>query len=78
MLEEKRKEIEIAFEEAVQAGRALNDALMKFRSIELPKDFETMDNENKNKVIQMGRDVDMKAAFILRALLVQHGNVLFI
>jgi hypothetical protein len=75
--EEKKQEIETAFQAAADAARDFNEKLMAMRNIELPN-MEELGPEDRNKLIQMGRDLDMRAAFLLRSLLVQHGNVMFI
>ena len=77
MIESKKKEIEEAFLKAVEDARQLNESLMAMRSIEFP-DLEGLSGEDRNEIIKMGRDLDMRTAFILRSLLTQHGNVLFI
>lgn len=75
--EEKKQEIETAFQAAADAARDFNEKLMAMRSVELPN-IEELGPEDRNKLIQMGRDLDMRVAFLLRSLLVQHGNVMFI
>lgn len=75
--ENKKQEIEAAFEAAADAARDFNDKLMAMRNIQLPN-IEELSPEDRNKLIQMGRDLDMRSAFLLRSLLVSHGNVLFI
>jgi predicted kinase len=75
--ENKKQEIEAAFEAAADAARDFNEKLMAMRNIQLPN-IEELSPEDRNKLIQMGRDLDMRSAFLLRSLLVSHGNVLFI
>ena len=70
MIEDKKKEIEEAFLKVVESA-------MGMRNIELPE-LEGLSNEDRNEVIKMGRDLDMRTSFILRSLLTQHGNVLFL
>lgn len=77
MIDEKKKEIEALFMKAIEDARTFNESLMAMRSVELP-DIEDMSNDDRNEIIKIGRDLDMKTAFILRSLLVQHGNVLFL
>lgn len=77
MIEDKKKEIEEAFLKVVESARAFNESLMAMRNIELPE-LEGLSNEDRNEVIKMGRDLDMRTSFILRSLLTQHGNVLFL
>jgi hypothetical protein len=76
-LDDKRKEIDEAFQKAAESARQFNIDLMAMRSIELP-DLEDLDNDSRNEVIKTGRDLDMRTAFILRSLLTQHGNVLWL
>ena len=77
MFDEKKQEIEAAFQKAAESARAFNEDLMAMRNIELPE-LEGLSNEDRNEVIKMGRDLDMRTSFILRSLLTQHGNVLFL
>lgn len=77
MIENKKQEIETAFQKAVESARQFNEDLMKMRSIEFPN-IEELNNEDRNELIKMGRDLDMRSAFLLRSLLAQHGNVLWI
>lgn len=77
MINDKKKEIEELFMKAIEDARTFNESLMAMRSVELP-DIEGLSNEDRTEIIKVGRDLDMKTAFILRSLLVQHGNVLFL
>lgn len=77
MINEKKKEIEELFMKAIEDARTFNESLMALRSVQLP-DIEDLSNEDRTEIIKIGRDLDMKTAFILRSLLVQHGNVLFL
>ena len=77
MINEKKKEIEELFMKAIEDARTFNESLMALRSVQLP-DIEDLSNEDRTEIIKIGRDLDMKTAFILRSLLVQHGNVMFL
>lgn len=77
LIEEKKQMIETSFLKAVEKAREFNDSLMEMRNIELPN-LNELNDEDKKLIIQMGRDLDMRVAFILRSLLSQHGNVLFL
>ena len=77
MIETKKQEIEDAFKKAAESARAFNEDLMAMRSIEFPN-FDELNNEERNELKKMGRDLDMRTAFLLRYILVQHGNVLWI
>lgn len=75
-LDDKKKEIEEAFKKVAESARAFNNDLMAMRSIELPA-LDSVNEEARNELIKLGRDLDMRTAFVLRSLLVQHGNVLW-
>lgn len=77
MIDEKKKEIEELFMKAIEDARIFNESLMALRSVQLP-DIEGLSNEDRTEIIKIGRDLDMRTAFILRSLLTQHGNVLFL
>ena len=77
MIETKKQEIEDAFKKAAESARAFNEDLMAMRSIEFPN-FDELDNEERNELKKMARVLDMRTAFLLRSILVQHGNVLWI
>ena len=77
MFEDKKQEIEAAFQRAAESARAFNEDLMALRSVEFPK-IEELTTEERNELGKIGRDLDMRTAFLLRSLLVQHGNVLWL
>jgi hypothetical protein len=74
--DEKKLEIDEAFKKVAESARVFNADLMAMRSIELPG-LEDLNNEDRNELMKIGRDLDMRTAFILRSLLAQHGNVLW-
>lgn len=74
-IEAKKKEIEENFKAAAEAEIALNKALLKLRTdIEWP---ENPTQEEVDNIMKLDREMNGRAAYILRALLVQHGNLLF-
>lgn len=77
MLDKLKEDIEAAFQEAAESAKIFNQNLMNMRTIEMPK-LEDLNTEERNELIKIGRDLDMRSAFLLRSLLVQHGNVLWI
>ena len=77
MFDEKKQEIEAAFQKAAESAKIFNEDLMAMRSIEFPP-VDGLTNDERNELIKIGRDLDMRSAFLLRSLLVQHGNVLWI
>ena len=74
-IDEKKQEIETCYKEACQKAVELNQALIKMRNIELPT-FQ--DNEEMEAVMGLANELNGRTAYLLRSLLVQHGNVLFI
>ena len=77
MFDEKKQEIEAAFQKAAESAKIFNEDLMAMRSIEFPA-IDGLTNDERNELIKIGRDLDMRSAFLLRSLLAQHGNVLWI
>lgn len=74
-IEAKKQEIETFYKEACQKAVELNQALIKMRDVELP----TFNNNDEMKaVMELANEVNGRTAYLLRSLLVQHGNVLFI
>lgn len=74
-IEAKRQEIENAYKEACQKAIELNQALIKMRNVELPP-FQN--DEEMKTVMELANEQNGRTAYLLRSLLVQHGNVLFI
>lgn len=75
--ETKKNEIEEKWKPCAEACNQLQKALNEFRSIS----FDDYDKDNKEEVQQcmaLGREIDNRTIYILRSLLVQHGNVLFL
>lgn len=74
-IDEKKQEIETCYKEACQKAVELNQALIKMRNVELPT-FQN--NEEMEAVMGLANELNGRTAYLLRSLLVQHGNVLFI
>ena len=76
-IEKKKQEIEEKWKPCAEACNSLQKALNDFRSISL--DSYNKDNaEELQAYMALGRDIDNRTIYILRSLLVQHGNVLFL
>ncbi len=74
--EEIKKQIEDKFQECREQGALFSKALFELRNINFPVDEE---NEEEVKMaVDLGKEIDVRTAFLLRSLLIQHGNVLFI
>ena len=74
-IEAKRQEIETAYKEACQKAIELNQALIKMINVELPP---SQNDEEMKTVMELANEQNGRTAYLLRSLLVQHGNVLFI
>lgn len=74
-IEAKKQEIETCYKDACQKAIELNQALIKMRSVELPP-FQN--DEEMKTVMELANEQNGRTAYLLRSLLVQHGNVLFI
>lgn len=74
-IEAKKQEIEACYKEACEKAIELNQALIKMRNIELPP-FQN--NDEMQTIMELASELNGRTAYLLRSLLVQHGNVLFI
>ena len=74
-IEAKKQEIETCYKDACQKAIELNQALIKMRNVELPP-FHN--DEEMKTVMELANEQNGRTAYLLRSLLVQHGNVLFI
>lgn len=74
--EKVKNEIEAAFEDAVNKGNELIKSLNTLRTIGV--EFDKDNQEELQMAMGFGRDIDARTAFILRSILIQHGNVLFL
>ena len=71
-----RKDIEDKYKACAEAGAQFNKALYELRGINFSVNQE--DKDEVKKAMELGRDIDMRTAYLLKTLLVQHGNVLFL
>ena len=76
-LQAKQVEINDKYKEVAEKAKAFNDALKTFRAIELPEITLTTETEEHDKIIALGNEINGRTIYVLRALLVQHGNLLF-
>ena len=76
-LEAKKTEIEEKWKPCAEACNELLKALNEFRAINFDG-YNKDDSEEMKTCMALGRDIDNRTIYILRSLLVQHGNVLFL
>lgn len=72
-----KKQIEEIYSKIANTAKQLDDEISELRSI----DFSGVDTANTDDVkiaMELGRDIDMRTKYVLRLLLVHHGNVLFL
>lgn len=72
-----KKQIEEIYSKIADTAKQLDDEISELRSI----DFSGVDTANTDDVkiaMELGRDIDMRTKYVLRLLLVHHGNVLFL
>ena len=75
--EAKKNEIEEKWKPCAEACNELLKALNDFRSISFD-DYDKSNTEEIQNCMALGRDIVNRTIYILRSLLVQHGNVLFL
>lgn len=72
-----KKQIEEIYSKIANTAKQLDDELSELRSI----DFSGVDTANTDDIkiaMELGRDIDIRTKYVLRLLLVHHGNVLFL
>lgn len=72
-----KKQIEEIYSKIANTAKQLDDELSELRSI----DFSGVDTANTDDIkiaMELGRDIDLRTKYVLRLLLVHHGNVLFL
>ena len=77
LFKDKKQEIENAFIDAGKTAMELNEKIVILRKIILPS-VKDATEEEKKEILAMAADIDKRVAFILRSLLVNHGNVLWV
>lgn len=75
-IEKIRQEIKDKYQRAAEAEQEFSKALFELRNIDFPVDEENQDEVNKTK--EIGREIDVRTCYLLKTLLIQHGNVLFL
>lgn len=77
MIEDKKKELEKLFKEASEKAQDFSNSLINMRLNFAVENPEELDEENRNELIKISREIDARISFLLRSLLVQHGQVLW-
>ena len=75
--EAKKAEIEEKWQPCAEACNKLLKALNECRSISLDG-YDKNNTEEVQNCMALGRDIDNRTIYILRSILVQNGNVLFL
>lgn len=76
-IEAKKTEIEEKWVPCAEACNSLMKALEEFRAISLDE-CDKNNTEELQSCMTLGRDIDARTNFVLRSLLIRHGNVLFL
>ena len=75
-VEKIKEEVTQKYKKALEAEKAFSQALYDLRNIDFPVDEENQEEVKQTQAI--GREIDLRTSFLLKTLLVQHGNVLFL
>lgn len=75
-LEKIRAEIMQKYEAAGKAGQEFAARLYDLRNINFDVDSNNKDEVQKS--MEIGREIDTRTCYLLKLLLMQHGNVLFL
>lgn len=72
-----KKQIEDIYSKIADTAKQLDDELNELRSIDF-SEVDTANTDDMKIAMELGRDIDMRTKYVLRLLLVHHGNVLFL
>lgn len=76
-MEDKRKELEEKFQNALKTAQKLAKEIGEMRAIELPP-ANPEDKEQFNEIFRMTQDIEGRTNYLLRGLLVPFGGSLFL
>ena len=78
MVEEMKKKVDTAFAEATEAIKTFDEKLSALRAIEITNPNDVEDEQEKQQLINIITDRDMRAAWLLKQLMVRHGNLVWL
>lgn len=78
MTDEQKKQLEELFKSSAEKGQEFSNSLMAMRMAITANPEELKDEEAQKEFVKLNREIDMRISYLLRSLLVQHGQVLWL
>lgn len=77
-MEDKRKEIEEKFQQALTTAKQLLAEIAEMRAVELPQINPADEPNTAEAVVKLARELDERTSYLLKGLLIPYGGVLFL
>lgn len=78
MTDEQKKQLEELFKSSAEKAQEFSNSLMAMRMAFTANPEELKDEEAKKEFMRLSSEIDARISFLLRSLLVQHGQVLWL
>jgi len=78
MTDEQKKQLEELFKSSAEKAQEFSNSLMAMRMAITANPEELKDEEAQKEFVKLNREIDMRISYLLRSLLVQHGQVLWL
>lgn len=78
MTDEQKKQLEELFKSSAEKAQEFSNSLMTMRMAFTANPEELKDEETQKEFMKLSSEIDARISFLLRSLLVQHGQVLWL
>lgn len=78
MTDEQKKQLEELFKSSAEKAQEFSNSLMAMRMAFTADPEELKDEETQKEFMKLSSEIDARISFLLRSLLVQHGQVLWL
>jgi hypothetical protein len=78
MTDEQKKQLEELFKSSAEKAQEFSNSLMTMRMAFTANPEELKDEETQKEFMKLNSEIDMRISYLLRSLLVQHGQVLWL
>jgi hypothetical protein len=78
MTDEQKKQLEELFKSSAEKAQEFSNSLMAMRMAFTANPEELKDEETQKEFMRLSSEIDARISFLLRSLLVQHGQVLWL
>ena len=78
MTDEQKKQLEELFKNSAEKAQEFSNSLMAMRMAFTANPEELKDEEKQKEFMRLSSEIDARISYLLRSLLVQHGQVLWL